>query len=108
MYRSCSTTCRPPLNTSEQASCDRWRYPQRHGPIRCRTRIDLRIKLIDHLRRRVSGCANAEPRATLVQRSAGALIVGVAPYLEYSFNKILAEATLHKIPAIYPHRGPTR
>src|ERR1700732_2778166 len=34
----------------------------------------------------------------------GALIVGVAPYLEYSFNKILAEAALHKIPAIYPHR----
>src|ERR1700726_5090627 len=30
------------------------------------TRIDLRIKLIDHLRRRVSGCANAEPRANLV------------------------------------------
>jgi putative ABC transport system substrate-binding protein len=43
--------------------------------------------------------------ATLVQRSAGALIVGVAPYLEYSFNKILAEAALHKIAAIYPHRG---
>jgi hypothetical protein len=21
-------------NTSEQASCARWRYPQRHGPIR--------------------------------------------------------------------------
>src|SRR3984893_5704415 len=30
------------------------------------TRIDLRIKLIDHLRRRVSGCANAKPRANLV------------------------------------------
>ena len=30
------------------------------------TRIDLRIRLIDHLRRRVSGCANAEPRANLV------------------------------------------
>jgi putative tryptophan/tyrosine transport system substrate-binding protein len=43
--------------------------------------------------------------ATLVQHPAGALIVGVAPYLEYSFNKILAEAALHKIPAIYPHRG---
>jgi putative tryptophan/tyrosine transport system substrate-binding protein len=43
--------------------------------------------------------------ATLVQRSAGALIVGVAPYLEYSDNKILAAAALHKIPAIYPHRG---
>ena len=43
--------------------------------------------------------------ATLVQHPAGALIVGVAPYLEYSGNKILAEAALHKIPAIYPHRG---
>ena len=42
---------------------------------------------------------------TLVRHPAGALIVGVAPYLEYSFNKILAEAALHKIPAIYPHRG---
>src|SRR6202022_2752208 len=30
------------------------------------TRIDLRIKIIDHLRRGVSWCANAEPRANLV------------------------------------------
>src|SRR3979490_1553219 len=30
------------------------------------TRIDLRIKLIDHLRRRISGGAKAEPGATLV------------------------------------------
>jgi len=43
--------------------------------------------------------------ATLVQRGAGALIVGVAPYLFYNRNKILAEAALHKIPVIYPDRS---
>jgi putative ABC transport system substrate-binding protein len=42
--------------------------------------------------------------AILVQRGVGALIVGVAPYLVYSREKILAEATLHNIPAIYPDR----
>jgi len=42
--------------------------------------------------------------AILVQRGGGALIVGVAPYLAYSRDKILAEATLHNIPAIYPDR----
>jgi putative ABC transport system substrate-binding protein len=42
--------------------------------------------------------------ATLVQRGGGALIVGVAPYLAYRRDKILAEATLHNIPAIYPDR----
>ena len=42
--------------------------------------------------------------AMLVQRGDGALIVGVAPYLAYRRDKILAEATLHNIPAIYPDR----
>jgi len=42
---------------------------------------------------------------TLVQRGAGALIVGGAPHLFYDSEKILAQATLRKIPAIYPHRG---
>jgi putative tryptophan/tyrosine transport system substrate-binding protein len=39
--------------------------------------------------------------ATLVQRGAGALIVGVDPYLLYNSDKVLAEAALHKIPTIY-------
>ena len=42
--------------------------------------------------------------AALVQRGAGALIVGIAPYLAYSRDKILAETTLHNIPEIYPDR----
>jgi ABC-type uncharacterized transport system substrate-binding protein len=39
--------------------------------------------------------------ARLVQLGAGALLVGVAPYLLYNSDKVLAEAALHKIPAIY-------
>jgi putative ABC transport system substrate-binding protein len=40
--------------------------------------------------------------ATLVQRQAGALIVGVVPHFTYNSNKIVALAARHKIPAIYP------
>jgi putative tryptophan/tyrosine transport system substrate-binding protein len=43
--------------------------------------------------------------STLVERGAGAIIVGVAPYLFYNRDVILAEAARHKIPAIYPHGG---
>ena len=39
--------------------------------------------------------------ARLVQLGAGALIVGVAPYLLYNSDKVLLEAARHKIPAIY-------
>jgi ABC-type uncharacterized transport system substrate-binding protein len=38
--------------------------------------------------------------ARLVQLRAGALIVGVAPYLFYNSDKVLLEAARHKIPAI--------
>jgi putative ABC transport system substrate-binding protein len=40
--------------------------------------------------------------ATLVQRRAEALVVGVAPLLFYNLNEILALAARHRIPAIYP------
>ena len=41
--------------------------------------------------------------ATLVQRQAGALMVGVVPHFTYnSNNKIVALAERHKIPAMYP------
>jgi putative tryptophan/tyrosine transport system substrate-binding protein len=40
--------------------------------------------------------------ATLVQRQAGALIVGVVPHFTYNRNKIVALAARHKIPAMYP------
>ena len=41
--------------------------------------------------------------ATLVQRQAGALMVGVVPHFTYnSNNKIVALAARHKIPAMYP------
>jgi putative ABC transport system substrate-binding protein len=40
--------------------------------------------------------------ATLVQRQAGALIVGVVPHFTYNSNKIVALAARHKIPAMYP------
>jgi putative tryptophan/tyrosine transport system substrate-binding protein len=43
--------------------------------------------------------------ATVVRHGAGALIVGVSPYLFYNRNKILAQASLHKVPAIYPDRS---
>jgi putative ABC transport system substrate-binding protein len=42
--------------------------------------------------------------ARLVQLKAGALIVGVAPYLLYNSDKVLMEAARHKIPAIYYSR----
>jgi putative tryptophan/tyrosine transport system substrate-binding protein len=40
--------------------------------------------------------------ATLIQRQAGALIVGVVPHFTYNSNKIVALAAHHKVPAIYP------
>ena len=40
--------------------------------------------------------------ATLVQRQAGALMVGVVPHFTYNSNKIVALAARHKIPAMYP------
>jgi putative ABC transport system substrate-binding protein len=40
--------------------------------------------------------------ANLVQRQAGALIVGVVPHFTYNSNKIVALAARHKIPAMYP------
>jgi putative ABC transport system substrate-binding protein len=43
--------------------------------------------------------------ATVVRHGAGALIVGVSPYLFYNRNKILVQASLHKVPAIYPDRS---
>jgi putative tryptophan/tyrosine transport system substrate-binding protein len=45
--------------------------------------------------------------ATLVERGAGALIVGAFPLLRSNSNKIFELAALHKIPAIYPGRGYT-
>ena len=42
--------------------------------------------------------------STLVERGAGALIVGVSPTLMANRNKILALATHHMIPTIYPFR----
>ena len=64
-------------------------------------------------RRRRSGGRSLSSRlvatATLSRSSqhlsnaAGALIVGVAPYLFDNRDKILAEAARHKIPTIYPH-----
>ena len=40
--------------------------------------------------------------ATLVQRQADALIVGVVPHFTHNSNKIVALAARHKLPAIYP------
>jgi putative ABC transport system substrate-binding protein len=40
--------------------------------------------------------------ATLGQRQAGALMVGVVPHFTYNSNKIVALAARHKIPAMYP------
>ena len=40
--------------------------------------------------------------ATLVQRRAGVLMVGVVPHFTYNSNKIVALAARHKIPAMYP------
>ena len=42
--------------------------------------------------------------ATIVQRQAGALIVGVVPLFTYNSNRIVALAERHKIPTIYPFR----
>jgi ABC-type uncharacterized transport system substrate-binding protein len=42
--------------------------------------------------------------STLVERGAGALIVGVAPFLTNNADKILALAARYMIPAIYPFR----
>jgi putative tryptophan/tyrosine transport system substrate-binding protein len=42
--------------------------------------------------------------ATLVQRGAEALFVGIAPFLLYNSDRILANAALHRIPAIYYSR----
>jgi putative ABC transport system substrate-binding protein len=42
--------------------------------------------------------------ATLVERRADALIVGVAPILRRNLNKIVTQAAHHMIPAIYPFR----
>ena len=43
--------------------------------------------------------------ATLVERGAGALAVGVGAILRGNLDRIVALAALHKIPAIYPFRG---
>jgi putative ABC transport system substrate-binding protein len=43
--------------------------------------------------------------ATIVQRQAGALIVGVVPLFTYNSNRIVALAERHKIPTIYPFRS---
>jgi ABC-type uncharacterized transport system substrate-binding protein len=42
--------------------------------------------------------------ATIVQRQAGALIVGVVPLFTHNSNRIVALAERHKIPTIYPFR----
>ena len=42
--------------------------------------------------------------ASLVQRGAGALIVGVVPHFSFNSRKIVGLAARHKIPAIYPFR----
>jgi putative ABC transport system substrate-binding protein len=42
--------------------------------------------------------------STLVERGAGALIVGVAPFLIGNRNRILELAAQHMIPAVYPFR----
>jgi putative ABC transport system substrate-binding protein len=46
--------------------------------------------------------------ASLVQRGAGALMVGIAPHLTFNNRKIVGLAARHKIPAIYPFRFSTR
>jgi putative tryptophan/tyrosine transport system substrate-binding protein len=43
--------------------------------------------------------------ATVVRHGADALIVGASPYLFYNRNKILAQASLHKVPTICPDRS---
>ena len=40
--------------------------------------------------------------ATLAQRQAGALMVGVVPHFTYNSEKIVALAARYKIPAMYP------
>jgi putative tryptophan/tyrosine transport system substrate-binding protein len=42
--------------------------------------------------------------ATIVQRKAGALMVGVVPHFMYNSNRIVGLAERHKIPTIYPFR----
>jgi ABC-type uncharacterized transport system substrate-binding protein len=42
--------------------------------------------------------------ATIAQRQAAALIVGVVPHFTYNSNRIVALAEHHKIPTIYPFR----
>jgi putative ABC transport system substrate-binding protein len=42
--------------------------------------------------------------ATIVQRKAGALMVGVVPPFMYNSNRIVGLAERHKIPTIYPFR----
>jgi ABC-type uncharacterized transport system substrate-binding protein len=42
--------------------------------------------------------------ATIVQRQAGALIVGVVPHFTYNSNRIVGLAERYKIPTIYPFR----
>ena len=42
--------------------------------------------------------------ATIVQRQAEALIVGVVPHFTYNSNRIVALAERYKIPTIYPFR----
>jgi putative ABC transport system substrate-binding protein len=42
--------------------------------------------------------------STLVERGAGALVVGVSPFLFDNWEKILALAAYHMIPTIYPFR----
>jgi putative ABC transport system substrate-binding protein len=45
-----------------------------------------------------------EAFSSLVERGAGALIIGVSPFLVANRDKILALAAQHMIPAIYPFR----
>ena len=42
--------------------------------------------------------------ATIAQRQAEALIVGVVPHFTYNSNRIVALAERYKIPTIYPFR----